>query len=178
MLGLASAYPKRVLIGPKPGFFLVVLFCCQYSLGATIDSTAAIDANIKSTAANIDSLEAIIKSTSTRAERIEVNYSAGLLVLPEWVFLPVDTAQLVLEQPVSSSSGDIALTVAEINLLVSKKRPEKSLQLILSDCSGGSLACVGSNALPLTALAWLFAPGILGLIGVQRRVWESGGGGC
>ena len=166
MLGLASAYPKQVLIGPKPGLFLVMLFCCQCSLGATVDSPAA---NIKSPVAITEN----IKSTSTGAERIEVNYSAGLLLLPEWELLPMEAEQLVLKQS-ASTIGDIALTVAEINLLDSKNKTVDNLELILADCPAGNLACVPANAFPLPAAAWLFGSGILGLIGVQRRVWESG----
>ena len=178
MLGLASTYPKQVLIGPKPGLFLVMLFCCQFSFGATVDSPAASikspAASIESPIANIKSFEATLSSIYIRAERIEVNYSAGFLLLPEWELLSMKAEQMVLNKSFSSS-GDIALTVAEINLLDSKEKTVDNLELILADCPAGNLACAESNAFPLTALAWLFAPGILGLIGVQRRVWESGG---
>ena len=92
------------------------------------------------------------------------------MLLPEWELESGENLKIATVKSAGSGIGDISLTVAKVNLQVAGK-PLENLQLDLADCSSDDLACDSSNAFPLTALAWLFAPGIFGLIGVQRRVW-------
>lgn len=158
MLRLASKYPKQRLVGPKFMLLWILIFYCQLTHAATIDSSSLL--------AKGDSPDRV-----RALHWLEANYSSGLLLLPEWELLPVEARQLG-QLEFTARRGDIALTVAEINLLDSKEKTVDNLELILADCPAGNLACAPANAFPLPAAAWLFGSGILGLLGVQRRVWE------
>ena len=160
MLELAKKYKCRSLRAVS-GFIWVLVFCCQQSHAATIYSPdSSIWAN-----------DSIAENIGRAAQIVQVNYSAGLMLLPEWELESGENLKIATVKSAGSSIGDISLTVAKINLQVARAKPLENLQLDLADCSSDDLACDSSNAFPLTALAWLFAPGIFGLIGVQRRVW-------
>ena len=145
-------------------FISVLVFCCQQSHAATIYS---LDSSIWAKASAPENVYRV-------PQTVQVKYSAGLMLLPEWDHEPGESIQIAPVKLTSASLGDISLTVAKINLQVSREEPLENLRLGFDECSSSDLVCEPSNILPLTALAWLFAPGILGLIGVHRRVWESG----